>query len=266
LRLVDAATFIDPVVPIDSDRSGGALVKKSLRKASLWYVGWVTHQVAVFNTAVGRALHLIEDQVGSLRRDFEAQRVPLAGIVDAPWASRPDAWWVAEAAKACQSAKGRILHAACGNGWLVRALVERGIDAYGIDPRPGRVDRAELDGSDLREEGVADHLAAIAPAGLGGIVLSGVVDGMMAGERRQLLDLVTDRLAPDGVLLVHSVSPGAWGSASLPPEADLASGRPLQPATWVHLLGEIGFEAESRTSPDDADYLVTARLRDAQGA
>src|ERR1700691_1813576 len=41
LRMIDAATFIDPVVPVDSNRAAGAFIKKSLRTAMLWYVGWV---------------------------------------------------------------------------------------------------------------------------------------------------------------------------------------------------------------------------------
>ena len=41
---------------------------------------------------------------------------------------------------------------------------------------------------DLRGEPVAEHLRAVAAAGLGGVVLSGTVEGMAGGERAQLLD------------------------------------------------------------------------------
>src|ERR1700722_17230142 len=46
LRMVDAATFIDPVVPVESERAAGSLVKKGVRSMMLWYVGWVTHQMS----------------------------------------------------------------------------------------------------------------------------------------------------------------------------------------------------------------------------
>ena len=46
LRMVDAATFIDPVVPVESERAAGAAVKKGMRSLMLWYVGWVTHQMS----------------------------------------------------------------------------------------------------------------------------------------------------------------------------------------------------------------------------
>ncbi len=34
LRMVDAATFVDPVVPVDSQRAAGAAVKKGMRTLS----------------------------------------------------------------------------------------------------------------------------------------------------------------------------------------------------------------------------------------
>ena len=38
LQQVDRATFVDPLVPIDSNRKAGALIKRGMRSASLWYV------------------------------------------------------------------------------------------------------------------------------------------------------------------------------------------------------------------------------------
>lgn len=263
LRMVDAAAFIDPVVPVGSNKSGGAFVKRGIRSLNLWYVGYVTHQVSQFATAASRALHLLDDRLVELRRQLDAQRVPPAGIVEPPWAVGADVWWVPPAVDALRAAPGRVLHAACGDGWLVRSLTGKGVDAYGVDPRPGRVDRAETDDTDLREESLLEHLGAVEPAALGGLVLSGVVDGMTHGERGQLLAAVCDRLAPDGVLAVHSLSPTAWASEAAPPEADLCPGRPLRPATWSHLLGELGFEVDVGEGPSGADYVVTAVLRHA---
>lgn len=263
LRMVDAAAFIDPVVPIGSNKSGGALVKKGLRTLNLWYIGYVTHQVSQFAAAVSRSLHLLDDRVGELGRQLDAQQVAPSSVVEAAWAVGPDAWWVDGAVRALAAARGRVLHAASGDGWLVRRLIAAGVDAYGVDPRPGPVDRGELDGTDLREEGAIEHLRAVEPAALAGVVLSGVVDPMTHGERDQLLGVLCDRLAPDATLVVHSLSLAGWASAEAPPEADLASGRPLRPGTWVHLLGSLGFEASVTEGPSGADYLVTAVLRGA---
>ena len=111
-----------------------------------------------------------------------------------------------------------------------------------------------------------EHLRAVEPAGLGGIVLSGVVDGMTHGERDQLLRTVGDRLAPDGILVVHSLSPSGWDADTAPPEADLSPGRPLRPGTWAHLLGTLGFDVTVGPGPSSADYVVAAVRRGAPPA
>ena len=114
---------------------------------------------------------------------------------------------------------------------------EAGVDAYGVDPRSALVDRAELGVLDLRGEGVADHLRAVAAAALGGVVLSGVVEGMAGGERTQLLKDVSSRLAPGGALSSIRSTQATWEAADAPSEADLATGRPLRAETWCELLG-----------------------------
>src|SRR5580698_5252522 len=114
LRMVDAATFIDPVVPVDSERAAGAVVKKGMRSLLLWYVGWLTHQMSQSASAVSRALHIVDDRLQDLERQVEGQRVPAAGVVAFPALQRADAWWVEPAAAAVAKAPGRTLHAACG--------------------------------------------------------------------------------------------------------------------------------------------------------
>jgi len=261
LALVDTSAFIDPVVPVASNRSGGAVVKKGLRSLNLWYIGFVTHQVSQFAAAASRALHLVDDRLAELARELDGQRVPPAPVVDAPGDGDAAAWWVAGVVESLAPLSGRVLHAAAGDGWLVRALSAGGVDAYGVDPRAGRTEPGEQDGLDLREEGVADHLRAVAPSGLAGVVLTGVVDGMSPGERRQVLELVGECLAPEGVLVVHSWTPSAWSSDSAPPEADLSPGRPLRPSTWAHLLEPAGYRVDVVEGPTGSDYVVTATWR-----
>ena len=188
LRMVDAATFVDPVVPIDSQRAAGAVVKKGMRTVLLWYVGWITHQISQFASAVSRTLHIVEVRLKELERKVEVQRVPSAGVLEVPALHGPGAWWVPAAVAVVKPVRGRILHAASGDGWLVQKIIAAGGDAYGVDPRTTLVEQGVRTVSDLRGEDLADHLRAVAPAGLGAIVLSGVVDGMASGERTQLLE------------------------------------------------------------------------------
>ena len=136
LRLVDASVFIDPVVPVASRRPGGTAVKRGLRSLSLWYLRYITHQVSEFATAVSRALHVLDVQVTELRRKMDALEVPPSGAVEVPWAHNRDAWWVEQVARTLTGRRGRVLHAACGRGWLVDVLVARDVDAYGVDRAP----------------------------------------------------------------------------------------------------------------------------------
>jgi hypothetical protein len=261
LARVDGAMFVDPVVPVDSNRRTGAAVKKGMRSLSLWYVGWVTRQISQFAMATSRSLHIMAQRLGELERDVEVQRVPYARVVQFPELHHPDAWWVDPAVAAAVSVPGRTLHAACDDGWLVRRVEAAGGDAYGVDPRADRVQPGRDGVSDVRVDEVAGHLRAVAPDALGSVILSGVVDGMAGGERTQLLELVTTSLGSDGVLIVHSVTEASWHGADAPVEADLSPGRPLRAASWPALLNDIGYDATVQLGPDEADFLVIAVRR-----
>lgn len=256
LGAAEAASFIDPVVPVDSSKSGGALVKRTIRRASLWYVGWVAEQISQFAAATSRSLRVLDDRVRAMQTEFDAQRVPAALVLETEWAHGPGAWWVEPVLTSLAGQGGRIVHAAAGDGWLVRNIAQAGLDVYGVEPREGRIDRAEVEGLDLREEPVLDHLRAIAPGGLGALVLTGVVDGMTVAERDAVVRLAAHTLAPSGRVIIHSLSKEGWTSERAPVEADLAAGNPLRPGTWATLLGRVGFDVEVLEGPASLDYLV----------
>jgi SAM-dependent methyltransferase len=252
LALVDQAAFIDPVVPVASQRPAGAAIKKGLRSLNLWYMGWVTHQVSQFGAAVSRALHAVDAQLEDLQ-----ERVPPASPTRVLDLGPADPWWAPRAVDALRGARGRVLHTACGDGWLVGRLGAAGVDAYGVDPRPEMVDGAELDGADLRQEEPLEHLRAVGRASLGGVVVSGIVEAMEPARRDELVRTAADRLGPHGVLVVHSLSPAAWFAQDGPVEADLSPGRPLRPRAWAHLLATWAVEVSE--GPGGADYAVVAR-------
>ena len=144
---------------------------------------------------------------------MEVQRVPSAGVVEFPALHGAGAWWVEPAVGgAWPRCRGRILHAACGDGWLVRRIVAAGGDAYGVDPRTdarraGRARRARTCAAKTWPSTCAPWPRRASAA----IVLSGVVDGMAGGERTQLLGTDRPALAPGGTLVVHSRDPRDLG-------------------------------------------------------
>jgi surface antigen len=112
---------------------------------------------------------------------------------------------------------------------------------------------------DLHEEPVAEHLESVEPGTLGGVVLSGLMEGSGQGERRRLLEGAAMALAPGGILLVHSLTPAFWDGPDAPPEADMVPARPYRPGTWLHVLGALGFAVSVTPGPDALDYLVVGR-------
>lgn len=261
LRSVDASAHIDPLAPIESNQPAGAFIKKSMRKAGFWYINWIATQTTRAFSTVARSLHLIDDELTTLRQRVDAISPSATPIVDAASGDGPDAWWTTPAIEAAARAHGRVLVAVCGDGWMVRRLGEGGVDAYGLDPRQGKIMAAEIAGLDLRDEEILTHLASVADARLGGVVLSGVTEAMLPAQRQHLLDRLAAVLAPEAVVVVHSVHPDALRDDSLDPGLDLAGSRPLRPATWVALLHAQGFEAAAVHADDGGDFLVVAERR-----
>ncbi len=258
LRMVDAAVFIDPVVPIESAKSGGAVIKKGMRSLSLWYVGYITHQVSHFASAVSRSLHILDTQLQEIQRELSSQQRPLSQIVEMPEIHNQDAWWVEELKSQLPAESGRALHAACGDGWLVKVLNQIGINAYGIDPRPGEVDETATNGLDIRQTDITQHLRSVGRNSLGCLILTGIVDGMESTQRNELLDLIDESLSPDATLFIHSMTTTAWAQEDVPIEVDLCQGHPLRAKTWIGILGPLGYEVTLKLGPSGMDYMVIA--------
>jgi hypothetical protein len=241
LALVDGSAYVDTAVPTASQKALGGAVKRTIRKALGWYIGFIVHQIVKFAWAVSRMFHVLVDHVEDLEAAVESQRRPELPQSAVPHVDPGAQWWSPLAVAALEGVRGRVLHADCGRGGLLDALLASRVDAYGVDPSEANVEAGAEQGLDVRAEGVIDHLAVVADEALAGLVLSGSVQWLDPGERARLVDLVSSRLAVDGVLVVHSRTPEAWARDASRVVSDLAPGRPLHAETWAHLLAEHGF-------------------------
>lgn len=253
LALVDAGAFVDMAVPVASNKAVGSVAKRLIRSAISWYVGFIVHQVVKFGWSVSRLFHLVVDEVDELSTQVAALGVPELpdGLTTA--ASPGSSWWADEATTALSGVAGRVLVADCGDGSLVQRLVEAGVDAYGLDRSEGALEGALAEGLDVREGSVLDHLGVVGAEVLAGIVLDGSVQWLRPHDRLRLADLVADRLAVGGVLVLHSAAPEGWERSVGPVVADLAPGRPVHAETWEHLLAgrHVAVRAVRRTAPPD---------------
>ena len=244
LALVDGSAHVDIAVPVESQKAMGSYVKRLVRQGLGWYMGFIVHQIVRFAWAVSRMLHVVVDHIEDLEATVEAHRSPDLPAAAVPAVEPGRAWWATAAVAAVGGAVGRVVHADCGDGSLVTALLDAGVDAYGIDPSETAIEPALDRGLDVRAETLLDHLAVVADEMLGGMVLSGSVERLRPNERQQLVDLAASRLAVDGVLVVHSATPESWSASTGPIVRDLAPGSPIHPETWAFLLGRRGFRVD----------------------
>ena len=257
IEQADRGAFVDVDVPTGSRLPAVSIVKKVLRKLMSWYLRYVTQQVSVFAGSTVSAMRLIGKRVDALEAATPGAD-PAVRDASRRAAPPPELSPFADAVLAqLRGASGRVLVAECGDGALVRALVDAGLDAYGCDPRLALSEAASLDGLDVRPDEVLDHLRAVDHEALGGLVLAGAVDRLPIGSQLALADLAANALVTGGRLAVIGTEPDAWGRTTSVVDADLSPGKPLHAETWAHVLGARGFRvADEQHRP--THYLVMA--------
>ncbi len=250
LAAADRASFIDIDVPTASNIPGMAPVKRGLRKLMGWYVGYLAHQVSELATSSVASLKLMGARVKAL--EAVTPGASAAVLDEARRVARPAqvAPFDDVVAGLLSGADGRVLVAECGDGALVRRLVDDGLDAYGIDPHPELAEAAATGGLEARVGEALAHLRGVDEAALGGLVLCGCVDRLPLASILELADLAAHALADDGRVAVVGTTPSAWTASVDPVEADLAPGRPLHAATWVALLERRGMLGVERHDGD----------------
>jgi len=254
---LDRSMLIDPAVPVDSARAGGAVMKKSLRKAMYFYVRWITDQASKSFSTIAAALHLIEEDLGHVHEQLTLPSRAEISIIDEDERDG-ETWWSPQAFDRLRDCSAPIVVSACGNGWLVEALGATGATVSGIDPREARVQEAQRVGRSVTAEDIFSFLSRTSDQSLGGIILTGTTEAVPAQRRGDLLTQLERVVTTDGVLLIHSLHPDALEGDLIPVELDLAGVKPLRPQTWASLLSERGFQVTIESSPDARSFLVVA--------
>lgn len=254
IEAADRTSFVDPDPPVESRLPAVSLLKKVERKLLGWFFRYVTQQVTAFAGVVVQALRLLGRRVDALEAATAAADPTVLDAARRAGAAADIGGLAAAVATHLAGATGRVLVAEAGDGALLRDLA--GVDAYGVEPRLELAESAALTGLDVRAGEVPDHLDAVEDGALGGVVLAGIVDRAPLGVQLAVLARVAAALAGGGRLAVVSSQPDLWGRAN-PVEADLAPGRPLHAATWVHLLEQHGFTGADVVEGDGM-YAITA--------
>ena len=241
LERVQRTSFIQPRVPLEDLRPPKSQVKRVLFKLMAWYVHFVTDQVTAFGGAVTTALRNHDRRIAALEEGGaelpERLRTELDRLPDRPLPEPLQQALV----DVLSGVDGRVLVAESGEGTLLQALRQAGIDAYGAEPRRSRLPTALRKGLEVRATTGAEHLRQLADGRLGAVLLTGSpVERATPAALAELAALAARVVAPGGLVSVLSPSPEAWFAVDTGPVADLAPGRPLRPATWAHLLTSAG--------------------------
>jgi hypothetical protein len=192
-------------------------------------------------TDVVEAFRFLHARVSTLEARAGTADVPLDG---AAWLApaRELGGWVEPLASLIKerSPGGDVLHADCGEGALISALTQQGVEATGVEPRGGVALRALERGCDVTISEVTEHLSQRQTGSLGGLVLSGVVDRL---PLHAILPLLADsrRALTAGAPIVVVSEPLAPLSANAPTSHDMVDRAALHLETWELLLDRSGF-------------------------
>jgi len=245
LAKVEQASFLDSDAPATSLRKGGAVVKATIARGVGWYVRYLAQNVTVFASTVARVLRLLDDKIEVVNERVFRQPAKVAGAAaTAPRTPVDLTPWHEFAVQTLSQVSGRVLHTESGGGDLVGALIDAGVDAYGVEPSESMALGSASTALDVRIDEALGHLRSLPDEGLAGLVLSGCVDRMAPFEQLTVAQLINAKVARGGAVIVIGRNPAADSNPDVV-AADLAPGRPLHVETWQYLLTRAGLEVQS---------------------
>ena len=263
IRGIEAAAYIDAAVPVDSRNPLGRWVKWVIRRLTYFYHRHVAQQITALGIHVTRPLRLLDASLKSVDRRLSAleDRLDVGTTARAELIAGIAAFPIAVdfgevLSKHLAGAPGRVLLGDHVDDEFLQLLRSRGIDVYGVT---SSIQENHI--SDVRHEGLIEHLGHLEDKSLGGFILCGLTDRASLNEQLRALRLLLLRSKPGSPVAVIVVHSDVWSTRLGPVAADLFDGRPLHPETWNHLLlREHAQDIATIESSDSTSTLITAKL------
>ncbi len=249
-QLAEASHF-DLTVPTASNLPGGSYVKRMESKVLRWYMQHINAQFSEFGSILTQILRALDN---SIEKFGPLSPAKILTTISPPMPAPSPFPFSDHLIKAAQTAPGRILHAECGTGTLVRLLADAGADIYGVDPS----ETATLEGAtariDTRSDTALAHLDKLADNTLGGVILSGSIDSFSLPEKQVLLEMATEKTRDKGFVGILGNDPRVWERSADPLVLDLAAGKPLRATTWGLLFAQLRLTTEIHESEIDNPF------------
>ncbi len=238
---VEQASFLDSDAPTTSLRKGGAVIKQSIARGVGWYVRYLAQNTTVFASTVARVLRLLDDKIEVVNESVFRQPSEVAATAAAAPRTPVDLTaWRQLVVDTLSGTAGRVLHTESGRGDLVGALIDAGVDAYGVEPSESMALGSASTALDVRIDAAVAHLRSLPDEGLAALVLSDCVDRLTPFEQLEVAKITAAKTARGGTVIVFSRNPA--GSIADLIAADLSPGAPLHAETWQYLLTSAGLE------------------------
>ena len=100
----------------------------------------------------------------------------------------------------------------CGRGEFLEVARQAGVVAYGVDLSAESVEEARARGFDARREDLFEHLRAAAPATLGAVVSSQVVEHLPPDRLPELFELIGRALRSGGICIIETPNPATFAT------------------------------------------------------
>jgi hypothetical protein len=211
---------------------------------------------------VVEAFRFLSARVRTLEERLDREDRPIEGAAWLVPAAELGTWVEPVAARLVDATPGgEVLHGDCGEGALLGVLAKAGLTARGVEPRGSVALKALEEGHAVSMSEVGDELATFAPASLGGVVLSGVVDRVPLHALVSLLQRSREALALGAPIIVVASDPERSFERGDAVARDLVHPRPLHADTWSVLLQRAGFVSVAPLAgggDDDARFALSA--------
>ena len=251
LDRADRLALIDVDAPL-GERTGVRQIKGTIRKATYWYLRYVSDQLNALNNVITRLLRRLDQRMERVESALSLDGV--SDLIDS--VAEPSESVAAAVADAVGSGDGRVAVFWCGAGSVVNALEVAGRQAYGIDREPLMILDGVQRGLDLRTGDPVGHLEVLEDDELDAAVLMGEIENMTVAANWSLISGVSQVVKSGGSVVVAAGDPQNRDVV----ESELRAGRGLSPRTWAHLWERAGWTAETRQTGDTLiAQLVVAR-------